>query len=242
MHSIRTITVLLAGLVCAGTAHGNSPTVISPTNAADALVYQFFPNANFFGPPFGPPPGNFNSILTSGKRAGHDTESFLRFSLAGVTMAPFQTATLRLWVTNNAPVSPSAPTFGDEPSPTLPVSTSAYPLLASYLPNTINWNNRPARGPALDTEIISGIDRWVEFDVSALVLAQVNDPANNPHFGFAIVQDAPVRNLTDTASVYAVYHSSRNTNRPQLVISPIPEPAALAGTLPALLLLRRTRR
>jgi hypothetical protein len=241
MRPLRLISLL--PLLAAALAQAR-PVVISPVDGEDAFVYQFIPNSNFVGPPFGPDPANFNTVLSSGRRLGHDTESYLRFPLAGVSMVSGQQAFLSLWVTNNDPVSPFAPTFGVSPTDAFPVTTNLFTAATTWDVLSVTYNTRPASGALLGSQVISGIDRWVTFDVTNQVLAWVDDPTNNPNNGFKIVQSAIV-NDAEGSPVYAVYHSSRNVNRPRLAITarPIPEPTSISLlALSSIPLLRRRGR
>lgn len=202
---------------------------------ADNFVYQALPSLNMVNIGLG-------ELLTSGRSAtGHSTQSYIRFDLTGVVLNPGDTATLKLWVRDNNPDPASgAPQFGVAPTPDFPAIADVSLAASAWTTNTINWLNRPAAlGSPVASATISGINRWVEFDVTSAVQGWLADPASN--FGFVITQPAVVAPPTG-GLVYVVYNSSRNPggNPPQLVITPIPEPGSLlwlGGTL--LLGLRR---
>lgn len=203
---------------------------------ADNFVYQGLPALNMVNIGLG-------DVLTSGRSAsGHTTQSYLRFDLSGVTLNPGDTATLRLWVRDNTPDPNSgAPQFGVPPTPAFPATADVSIAASAWTTNGVTWLNRPgAVGGPVASASVSGINQWVEFDVTSAVAGWLANPASN--FGFLVSQPTVV--TPDTGGlVYVVYNSSRNTggNAPQLVITPIPEPSSLMVLGGALLLGLRRR-
>jgi PKD repeat protein/glucose/arabinose dehydrogenase len=109
---------------------------------ADARVEEANPTLNFG-----------TSTVRADGGPDPDVESYLRFSVAGVS-GPVQSAKLRLWVTSSTADGPAVYTTGNIWSET-----------------GITWNNRPGRtSGATDDKGVIGAGAWVEYDVKPLVV------------------------------------------------------------------------
>lgn len=110
------------------------------TPEADARVEQANPNTNF---------GTATTLSADQDRT---EESYLRFSLSGIS-GPVQQAILRLYATGSTVDGPQIYTAND-----------------TWTETAITWNIKPAllAGPSGDTGAITS-GRWVEFDVTPLV-------------------------------------------------------------------------
>jgi acid phosphatase type 7 len=113
------------------------------TAEADARVHENSPNSNY---------GTANYLLVDGAN-NPDVESFLRFTVNGVT-GSVQNAKLRVYITNNNSANGPA----------------AYAANNSWTETGITWNNRPARtSGALDNKGATSRSSWVEYNVTAAV-------------------------------------------------------------------------
>ena len=96
--------------------------------------------------------GTATSLLVNGA-SNPDVESYLRFTVSGVT-GPIQSARLRVYVTTN----------GTNNGP------AVYAAGNSWTETGITWNTRPALvSGAADNKGALGTNAWVEYDVTALV-------------------------------------------------------------------------
>ena len=73
---------------------------------------------------------------------------------------------------------------------------------------TIKWNNKPATGQALDSDIHPAVDGWLELDVTEQVAAELK---GDQFFSTVLISDG---------TVLAKYHSRESNagNRPELVV------------------------
>jgi hypothetical protein len=123
---------------------------------ADAQVSEANPDTNY---------GNATYLQVDGA-ADPDVESFLRFSVTGVSGA-IQNATLRVYVSTNA--------SNDGPA--------VYATDTSWTESALTWKSRPARtGGALDDKGSLSKSTWAEYDVTALV-------KGNGAFSFVLATD-----------------------------------------------------
>jgi hypothetical protein len=218
------------GVASLATVAGADPVVIQPDEpqSNDVFVYQFLSNMNFNS-------GGFGALLASGRTtSGHDLRSFLQFDLTGVTLDPGEMATLNLYVGSTTSAG-----FGIDPSPAAPVVTNVHRATGAFDESTATWATQPPFDAASSaTRTIDGINRWVSFDVTALVQSWLANPGTN--FGFTVTQQDAVSN---NGPVVAVYESAAGTNKPFLEIAPVPEPGAagLALACASGMLLRRKR-
>lgn len=226
---LRTITA--AAFAAVFVAPVSAQTVIQPTNAQskDAFVYSFLATTNFNNFP------GFDVILASGKSSsGHDLRSLVQFDLTGVTLQPGEIARFNLFVTDGGSVG--FPVVN--PTPAAPVTTDLFPVTSAWDPATVTWAMQPSFGAsAIDSQVISGVGRYVEFDVTAQVQAWLANPSSN--FGFSVQQRAVVLN---GGSVQAVYHSAAAGNRPFLYVGVVPEPGSILGLASASIMLTFRRR
>jgi hypothetical protein len=121
-----------------------SPQTANPRTLfpqADARVDEATPGTNR---------GSGDLVVDGG--ADPDMESYLRFSVSGLT-GPVQSAKLRLYLTNNS---------GDAPA--------VYGTSSSWSESSITWANRPARTTGvIDDKGPVAVNAWVEYDVTPLV-------------------------------------------------------------------------
>ena len=128
------------------TASVNTPappasTTVTFNVAADARVEEGTPDTNY---------GTSSKLRATN---GPPMESYLKFSLSGITGA-VQSAKLKIFdsndATNNGPAVYAAP--------------------STWTESGITWNNRPAHtGTASDNKVQIAIGTWVEYDVAPLV-------------------------------------------------------------------------
>jgi len=133
-----------------------TPTLTFVTNA-DAYVHQSNPSTNY---------GNATTLQVDGA-SDPDTESFIRFTVAGVS-GTIQSARLRIFDTTNGSANGPA----------------VYSTGTSWTETGITWNNRPARtSGAVDNKGSIGTNIWVEYDVTSLV-------TGNGTFSFVLAADS----------------------------------------------------
>jgi hypothetical protein len=132
-------------------------TTFTFTANADAYVDQLHPTVNY---------GTL-SYLEVKNASGRNTESYIRFTVSGIT-GTVQSARLRLYATSNS--STNGPAL--------------YRTGTTWTETGITWNNRPARtGSALDNRGAINKNTWVEYNVAAAV-------AGNGTFNFVLVGDS----------------------------------------------------
>jgi Predicted phosphohydrolases len=124
---------------------------------ADARVKQSSPSTNY----------GTATTLQVDDTSDPDLESFLRFTVAGVS-GPVQNARVRLYTTTN----------GTKNGPAI------YATNPSWNEKDITWNRRPARtSSAVDNKGVININSWVEYDVTSLV-------TGNGTFSFVLAGDS----------------------------------------------------
>jgi hypothetical protein len=127
-------------------AAGGTPTTVRVLPVADAMVREGSPSSNYGG----------NAALRIDAGTDPDVESYLRFSVSGLSGGPVQSARLRLWTT-------SATTNGP----------AAYSTTNGWTEGGITWSARPARtSSATDDKGSVPGGAWVEFDVTSLVTGE----------------------------------------------------------------------
>ena len=130
-------------------AAGGTPTTVRVFPVADAMVKEGSPSSNYGG----------NAALRVDAGTDPDVESYLRFSVSGLSGGPVQRARLRLWTT-------SATTNG-------PAAYSTTNVWTEGGAGGITWSTRPARtSPATDDKGSVPGGAWVEFDVTSLVTGE----------------------------------------------------------------------
>lgn len=220
---------LLALLALPAWAHLIQP---NEADSQDAFTYEFLPTMNFetLGP-------GFQAVLGAGKTStGHDTHALVKFDLATValTAAEVTKATLGLYVRDGGSVGfPFA-----NASDATPVEAVVSPLNAPWSEMLVTWAAEPGAGSPAASTVVDGIDRWVLFDVTALVKHWLD--GTTPNEGFLISQAAEV--LLGGQRVSMVFDSSSGLNRPYLEIVPEPASMGLWGLGVATLARRRRRR
>ncbi len=116
-------------------------TIVTVIAVADARVQQANASSNYG-----------SSYLRTDAGADPDVESFLRFTVSGLTQ-PVQSARLRMYATSGTADGPAV-----------------YATGASWTEGAIRWNNRPGRtsGAVADKGAVAS-SSWVEFDITSLV-------------------------------------------------------------------------
>jgi hypothetical protein len=157
-----------------------TPTTVRALPDADAMVKE------------GNPSSNYGSVAALRVDAGTDpdVESYLRFSVSGLSGGPVQSARLRLWAT-------SATTNG-------PAAYSTTNAWTEGGTGGITWSTRPVRtsAPTDDKASVPG-GAWVEFDVTSLV-------SGNGTFSFV---------LAGTSTDGLDLTSREGVNVPELVVT-----------------------
>ena len=161
-------------------AAGGTPTTVRVIPDADAMVKEGSPSTNYGG----------NLALRVDAGTDPDVESYLRFSVSGLSGGPVQSAKLRLWAT-------SATTNG-------PAAYSTTNPWTEGGGGGITWSTRPARtSPPTDDKASVPSGAWVEFDVTSLV-------TGNGTFSFV---------LAGTSTDGLDLSSREGVNPPELVVT-----------------------
>jgi Glycosyl hydrolase family 26 len=162
-------------------AGSGPPAPLSFSPDGDAQVKEAYPASNF---------GTLTSLRSDGG-SDPDVESYLRFSLSGLSGKTLQSAKLRLYVPSDGTTDgPGVYSVSDN----------------SWAETTVTWQARPPRAitPADDSGAIAA-GTWVEWDVTPLV-------NGDGAYSFA---------LGPTSTTNGVVFNSREatSNRPQLVVT-----------------------
>lgn len=218
------------GAAClAGIWSGSVALAGGIATSGDNFVYQGLPALNMFTVGLG-------DIMATGRSgSGHTTQSLIRFDLSGVSLSQGDAAKLRLYVRDNVPDPNSgAPQFGVAPTPAFPITVDVSLAGSNWNQNTVTWLTRPSATSLVASNSITGINQWVEWDITSAVQGWIANPASN----LGLVVTAPAVVTPEPGqTVYAIFNSSRNTagNAPQItILNAIPEPSSLgllAGTL-----------
>jgi hypothetical protein len=124
--------------------HLQTASTLTFTAEADARVEEAHQTTNY---------GSSNSLLVNGA-SNPDIESFIRFSVSGVT-GLIQSARLRVYITTNSSTNGPA----------------AYGANNTWSEAEITWKNRPARASSmLDNEGAVSTNSWVEYNVTPFVM------------------------------------------------------------------------
>ena len=163
---------------------------------------------------------------------GHDGFSWIKFDLsgAGIAAADVANAKLRLWSVDGFGITGA---FAN-PSAAESVTTEVYAAAGAWNEKSLTWNNQapvvPSLGSPVDSTEQSGVEEWVEFTVTDLVKDWLSGSEDND--GFFLRQSSIVPTATSTggatgvvSSLYASSAWSDATLRPNLQISPVPEPS-----------------
>lgn len=232
---MKYVPLSLVGItaVCAlsTSAHAAIFTV-QPTEATskDTWVYQFGPYASAFS--------QMLAVGNTGPSSPHHQQSLVQFDLSSVvtTASQVQSAVIRLHLSDA-----TASGFGANPSATDPISISMYSATSTWNESSVSWATLPTYNPvATDVENITSFNQWIEFDVTNLAKGWLDGSINN--FGVRLIQEVAVRNSAGLAVIAVFDSASVSGFEPALVVTTVPQPAAvtmlgLAGTT----LLRRRR-
>jgi hypothetical protein len=154
MTTTSTSTEASTATVIATETRGSSASLTFPAEA-DARVKQSSPDTNY---------GDATTLQVDN---GPDLESFIRFTVTGVS-GPIQSARVRLYATDND-TSNGPAIYATDPS---------------WNENEITWNKRPARtSEAVDNKEAINKNTWVEYDVTSLV-------TGNGTFSFVLAGDS----------------------------------------------------
>ncbi|MEA2596830.1 MAG: hypothetical protein QOF01_3299 [Thermomicrobiales bacterium] len=161
------------------------------TTVADARVNSSQPTTRY---------GSSNHLRVQGGIGTSDIDSYLRFTVTGVSGA-VKKSTLRLFV-------PTGSGYGTADGP------AVYTAGNSWSEATITWNNRPARSNrARDDKGKLAAGTWVSFNVTPLVAA-------NGTYTFV---------LSSTSSDYVIFSSREGANPPRLIVEFDPNAAPTAA-------------
>ena len=161
-------------------AAGGTPTTVRALPDADAMVKEGSPSSNY----------GSNAALRIDAGTDPDVESYLRFSVSGLSGGPVQSAGLRLWAT-------SATTNG-------PAAYSTTNAWTEGGASGITWSTRPGRtSPPTDDKASVPGGAWVEFNVTSLV-------TGNGTFSFV---------LAGTSTDGLDLSSKEGVNAPELVVT-----------------------
>lgn len=199
------------------------PTAARVTNLDSATLDALDPPAAV---PFGNFLGSSNTtplIGSAGEIRAHDTKTLIRFNLGLLALDPDQVGRASI----NVYALPGLPPFAD-PSPDAPVTTRLHRVNEAWNEQTVTWETQPdVSGPITSTEQ-SGVNQWVSFDVTGLVKDWLAHPDMN--YGVELSQADIVLAASGmpVASLYASSAFADASLRPQLSISAVPLPPALA--------------
>lgn len=150
-------SVITATSAVTATNTQTSGTALTFSTVADSQVKESSPSTNY---------GNLSTLQADGA-SDPDVESFIRFTVAGVS-GTIQSAKLRVYVSSNGSVNGPA----------------VYGTGTSWTETGITWNNRPSRSTGvLDNKGSVNIGTWVEYNVTALV-------TGNGTFSFVLAADS----------------------------------------------------
>ncbi len=211
--------VICSLIVCAAVSQTAFGITIQPDETAskDVFAYENFPTMNWDAAPFG-------ALLAAGKTtSGHDTESFVQFDLSSVpyTAGQVTSATLNLYVVDTAEAG-----FGTSPTVASPVLVDLFGITGSWTEARLTWGTKPAvSATTTDAVSVSGVDQWISFDVTSLVVGWLDGSLTNN--GVSLVADT----VSSVSSTAAVFDSSAGTNLPYLTV--VPEPGSFLLALAA---------
>ena len=185
---------------------------------ADSQVKESSPSTNY---------GYFSTLQADGVR-DPDVESFIRFTVAGVS-GTIQSAKLRVYVSTNGSVNGPA----------------VYGTGTSWTETGVTWNNRPSRITGmLDNKGIISTNAWVEYNVTSSVTgngtysfvlaADSNDAAtfssrqgSQPPQLVVTTGNGPTPIPGNTATQTSIsVNTATNTPAPDASLTPTPSPTA----------------
>ena len=229
---------ILSGLAALlpGTVAFAANVTLNPS--ADVFMYEF----NFMAPGPALPlkafyPNHLAAAETASPQDGHDVKSLLKFDVASTGLTPGQvaSATLRLRSVPQSSIGGPPLPFAD-PDASNVVGVNVFQAAASptWLETTAVWSSVPATiGSAIDTQSVDGVNKYVTFDVTSLVVNWLTTPANNN--GMFLMSTGPLVHTPSGAFVAALFDTTdaNAATRPLLTITTaeaesVPEPSALA--------------
>ena len=162
----------------AATAVTPAATILTLAPEADSRVQESTPTTNYA-----------TSTLRTDGGSNLDTDSFLRFTVSGVSGA-VANAKLRIFAYTSTVDGPAVYSTG-----------------STWSETAVNWNNRPARtSGAVDDKGAIATNTWVEYDVSQFV-------TGNGTYSFALATTA-----SDGVDFRSREHTT-TTERPELVVT-----------------------
>ena len=189
------VVIVEAAVTVAASSPVRAATTTVLTPVADAAIRSDRPATNF---------GSADRLVAD---RSPKTKSFLRFEVTGLASPPTG-ARLRLWVTNKSSNGPEV-----------------RPVTSTWDETTLTYATRPSVGSKIDDVGKVSANRWLEYDVGALV-------AGNGTVEMALVGDS-----SDGAD-FASREDGTVAHRPQLVVEapgvappPPPPPPPPGGTL-----------
>ncbi|HVT90420.1 MAG TPA: DNRLRE domain-containing protein [Tepidisphaeraceae bacterium] len=234
---LKKIIIFLISLCPLSPALYAAPITIQPDEAAskDAFVYQGLAtsfNSDTYNS------GQFVSLLSSGASgSGHDTKTYIQFDLSTIPVGGISNATLNLYVGDS-----SITGFGGSPTAASPITANVHRVIDGWTESGVMYSPAVSYSSTVEAfQVISGIDAYISFDVTALVQAWLAGTFTNN--GFAIDQPSVVVDSVSGLKNIAVYDSASGTHTPFLSVT-VPEPAGLVllSLLPAFAMSRRRER
>ncbi len=209
-------TVIVCAAMLAASPAGYGITLQPDETASkDSFGYEFLATTNLNNPPFGA------LLPAGGTTTGHDSKSVIEFDLSSVSLtgSQVQSASLDLFV-----VDATTSGFGVNPTPGSPLTVNLSPLTGSWDEATVDWSTIPTQGAVETSQVISGHNLPVSFDVTNLVKLWLDGGLTNN--GMILEADSPVGSSPNW--VTAAFSSASGTGAaPALVITPVPEPSAV---------------
>jgi hypothetical protein len=204
------------------------PTPPRSTNLDTATLGMISPPPVPFGNFLGAAKTDPFSLTPGGPLREHGTRTLIGFDLGLLSLAPSMVASATL----NLYALPALRAF-ESPDAANPVTTDLRRVTQAWGETTATWDMSPAvEALPFATVVQNGVNRWVSFDVTALVRDWLAQPAMN--FGVELSQrdvvelQVPGQRDRYFASLYASSAFDDMALRPHLTISAVPEPSSWA--------------